>query len=77
MIPNEVIYGLIGAAAALLGGRLGLPLLSAKTPSPTDLGGIVRQVLLDVLKGVSQPTATPDDEIRKHLQALSSAKKDG
>lgn len=75
MIPNEVIYGLIGLAAALLAGRLGLPLFGSKAPSAPDLGSIVRQVLLDILKGLNQPQPALDEEIRKQLSALVSEKK--
>jgi hypothetical protein len=73
MIPTELIHGLIGFAAALLAARLGLP-LPGKAPA-ADLSGVVKQVLLDLLKGLSQPAPAPEDEIKQHLQTIANAKK--
>ncbi len=75
MIPNECLYGLIGAAAALLAGRLGIPLFTSRS-GPTNLRDTVRQVLLDILKGLNQPPPDPDAELREQLTAMAEKKRD-
>ena len=75
MIPGELLYSLIGLASAFVAHRLGLPLFGPKASAPTDWPSLVRQVLLDVLKGVNQPPTAPDEEIRQHLQAIAGLKK--
>lgn len=70
---NEILSGLIGLAAALFAGKLGVPLPGLpkpKTPTADDLAEIIRAVLLEVLKGIAQPKQ--DDEVRKHLKAIVS-----
>ena len=71
MIPTELWYGLIGLIIPMIASRLGLPILG---PPPHDLKGLVRTLLLDILKGLSQPQPAPDDEIRKQLQAVIGSK---
>jgi hypothetical protein len=67
---NEALYGLIGAAVAFFASRFGLPLAAPKPKAPNneDLGGVIRAVLLEVLKGIAQPKQ--DDEVRKHLKQI-------
>lgn len=73
MIPNELLYGLIGLVVPILAARLGLPILGPRTPA-TDLRGLVRTALLELLKGLSNPQPAAEDEIRKHLLELIAKK---
>ena len=73
MIPNECIYGLIGAVLAWLGARFGIPFLSSKT-SASNLSDTVRMVLLDILKGLNAPVVDPNAELKQHLSTFADKK---
>jgi hypothetical protein len=75
MIPQEYLFALIGAAISLVAGRLGIPIFTS-TPriNATTLRDAVRQHLLDILKGLSQPPADPDAELRKQMAAIAEIK---
>ena len=45
------------------------------TPVPSDVSTLVRQALLDILKGINQPSPATDDAIRQHIQAIATDKK--
>lgn len=73
MIPQECIYGLIGAIIVFVAGRLGLPLFASRT-DPTTLRDTVRQLLLDIMKGLNQPPTDPDAELRQQMAAIVEKK---
>ena len=75
MIPNELLYGLIGVIAALLAGRLGLPIAAPRTPG-ISLADQVRQTLLDILKGLNEPKPALDEELRRQLRAAAQPQDD-
>jgi hypothetical protein len=73
MIPHEVLYSVLGVVAALIAGRLGIPLPGLPKPSlpqGTLLQTAVRAALLEVLRAISNPQPDEGGEIRQHLQAL-------
>ena len=77
MIPAELLHGAIGFVAALIAHRIGIPLFPSSPGAPVQsasLRTMVRDVLLEVLRGLNQPQPTPDDELRQHLQAVVEKK---
>jgi hypothetical protein len=74
MIPHECLYGLIGAVIALIAGRLGIPLFASRS-NTTLLSGTVRQMLLEILKGLNQAPTDPDAELRTQLTTMVEKKR--
>ena len=74
---SEVLYLVIGLAAALVAGRLGIPLPGVGKPAqPTGdaLRTLVRDVLLEVLQGLTRPQSDPNEPLREQLRAVVAQK---
>jgi hypothetical protein len=74
MIPNECLYGLLGAVLAWLASRMGIPLFASRGTAPSR--DTLRITLLELLKSLNQPPADPDAELRQQL-AMMVEKKSG
>lgn len=59
LIPDECLFGLLGAVVALVAGRLGIPVFA---PRKEDLREIVREHMIDILRILSRP---PDPDVEK------------
>jgi hypothetical protein len=77
MNPTDCIHVAIGLAAALLAGRIGIPLPGiSKQPAPSGDGlrVAVREVLLELLRGLSRPRPDEGRDLREALRALVEEK---